>query len=69
VATRYKTAMDDEWVTWGKAHLIACCDCGLVHLMRSRVRNGKVEVAARRMPQHTGGRRSGMKRRKQNAET
>lgn len=60
--TRYTQRKDGEWVTWGKAHLVACCDCGLVHLMETRVRRGQVEVRATRMPQHTGGRRAHMKR-------
>ena len=40
-----------------KGHLIACCDCGLVHLMRPRVRKGRVEVQAFRMSRQTAGRR------------
>ncbi len=57
--TRYPQRMDGEWVHWSrKGHLVACCDCGLVHLFKPRVRNRRVEVSAKRMPKHTGGRRS-----------
>jgi hypothetical protein len=58
--THYPTRKDGEWVHWSRrGHLVACCDCGLVHLFRPRVvRNGRVEVSAKRMPQNTGGRRS-----------
>lgn len=59
----YTTRADHEWFHIPRhGHLIACCDCGLVHLFKSRVRNRRVEVKAVRMPKHTGGRRSGLKR-------
>ena len=36
---RYQKRMDGEWVHWTrKGHLVACCDCGLVHLFKPRVR-------------------------------
>lgn len=48
----------DEWVHWSrKGHLVACCDCGLVHLMKPRVRNGRVEVQATRLQRNTAARR------------
>ena len=56
--SRYKQRVDGEWVHWTrKGHLVACCDCGLIHLMRPRVRAGRVEVQAFRLPRHTAGRR------------
>lgn len=56
--SKYVVRANGEWVHWRRAgHLVACCDCGLVHLMKPRVRNGRVEVQAFRMPKHTGGRR------------
>lgn len=64
MTSRYVQRKDGEWVAWGKAHLVACCDCGLVHLMQTRVRGGRVEVKATRMPRHTAGRRAAMKRKK-----
>ncbi len=56
--SRYIQRIDGDWVHWSrKGHLIACCHCGLVHLMRPRVRKNRVEVQAFRMPRHTAGRR------------
>jgi hypothetical protein len=62
----YVQRTDGEWVHWARAgHLIACCDCGLVHLMVPRVKDGRVEVKATRMPKHTASRRTGLKQRAQ----
>jgi hypothetical protein len=56
--SRYKIRKDGEWVHWArKGHLVACCDCGLVHFMKPRVRKGRVEISAVRMPRNTAGRR------------
>lgn len=60
--SRYKPRTDGEWVHWArKGHLVCCCDCGLVHLMRPRVRKGRVEVQAFRMKRQTAGRRQKQK--------
>lgn len=54
----YKQAVDGEWRHWARSgHLVACCDCGLVHLMRPRIRKGRIEVQAFRMPKNTASRR------------
>lgn len=56
--SRYQRVKDGEWMYWRRAgHQIACCDCGLVHLMKPRVRKGRVEVQAFRLPRQTAGRR------------
>jgi hypothetical protein len=61
--TRYTQRKDGEWVHWArKGHLIACCDCGLVHFMVPRVRAGRVEIRATRMPKHTAVRRRGLQK-------
>jgi hypothetical protein len=39
---------------------IACCDCGLVHEFKIRIRKGKVYMQVNRLPKETGGRRSAM---------
>jgi hypothetical protein len=62
--SNYEQRMDGEWVHWSrKGHLVACCDCGLVHLMRPRVRAGRVEVQATRMPRNTAARRVRIRKR------
>jgi hypothetical protein len=65
MASRYKQRLDGEWVVWpGGLHLVACCDCGLVHLMRARtLKNGTIEVQATRLNRHTAARRREMKKR------
>jgi len=40
---------------------IACCDCGLVHQFRIRIRSGRLYMQANRLPRETGGRRTAMK--------
>lgn len=58
----YRQAKDGDWMHWArKGHLLACCDCGLVHLMKPRVRKGRVEVQAFRMIKNTAARRRGKK--------
>lgn len=56
--SRYRTRMDGEWFHIPRhGHLIACCDCGLVHLLKSRLRARKIEIQATRKPKNTAGRR------------
>lgn len=57
-ASKYIQRTDGEWVHWSRrGHLVACCDCGLVHLMKPRRTRGRVEISAVRMPLQTNGRR------------
>ena len=59
---RYTVRRDHEWFHIPRhGHLVACCDCGLVHLFTSRVRSGRVEVKAVRKPRNTSARRRRMK--------
>ena len=59
----YVQRVDGEWVHWARTgHLVACCDCGLVHLMKPRVRNGRVEVQAFRLDRNTAAKRRGKRR-------
>lgn len=48
--TKYTKIYDDEWVqpTPQRGHLMRCCDCGLVHVMDFRIRNGKVQFRPKR---------------------
>lgn len=58
----YPVRRDGEWFRIERGgHLFACCDCGLVHKLRSRLRGRSIEVSATRMPQNTGGVRRAMR--------
>ncbi len=40
----YDQIYDGEWCTWNlRRNKLQCCDCGLVHVVDYRVRDGKVE--------------------------
>jgi hypothetical protein len=44
----------EEWVHVPRSGMyLACCDCSLVHFVRSRVRNGRVELWIDRMERET----------------
>lgn len=59
MSKQFVQAFDGEWVRVRnrRRYRIACCDCGLVHDMEFRVRDGKIELRAWRNPQATGGKR------------
>ena len=41
--SRYEQAYYDEWFPAPRSGtLIACCDCSLVHLVKTKVKNGRV---------------------------
>jgi hypothetical protein len=42
--SKYEQVFDDEWFAMPKTLDLACCDCGLVHRVRLRVRKGRLEV-------------------------
>lgn len=46
---------DDEWVTieW-TGQREQCCDCDLVHEVDHRVKDGKLQFRARRLPKKIG---------------
>ena len=51
---RYEKPQSGKWiqpVRW--KYRMACCDCGLVHNMDSRVRNGRVQFRISRNGQAT----------------
>ena len=45
-------AVKDGWTRWvqpiRKGYKMVCCDCGLVHDMNSRVKNGRVQFQMKR---------------------
>ena len=51
---------DGEWVPVGDGHFLACCDCGLVHYCRFRVRDGVIEISAVRRDDLTEERRNSL---------
>ena len=60
---RYKVRRDHAWFHIPRhGHLVACCDCGLVHMFKSRVRSGRVEIKAVRLRRNTAARRRGMRK-------
>jgi hypothetical protein len=61
--TNYEQAWDGEWWTLPRLIYLACCDCGLVHRVRLRVRKGKLQVQFCR-----DGRRTAAHRRKEHHE-
>ena len=65
-SSRYEQVEDGQWWLFhedrsNRRCKIACCDCGLVHQFRIRIRNGRVEMQVNRLPQETGGRRAALR--------
>lgn len=55
---QYEQIYDGEWFKWnwrGNKH--QCCDCGLVHDVDYRVKNGHLEMRCYRNGRATGGSR------------
>jgi hypothetical protein len=64
--SKYEQVHDGEWWLFrdGRSNRrcnIACCDCGLVHEFRIRLRKGRVYMQANRLSRETGGRRAAMR--------
>jgi hypothetical protein len=60
--------VEGKWysIAWGaEPFLEECCDCGLVHQVRYRLRRGRIEVSYRVDAKHT---RAARKLRKKRAE-
>ena len=56
--SRYKNIYDREFVAFGDELLkFECCDCGLVHTLRLRVRDGKLGMVFSRDSRATTQRR------------
>ena len=63
--SKYEQVHDGEWWLFkeGRSNRrckIACCDCGLVHIFKIRIRQGRIEMQVNRLPHATGGRRASM---------
>lgn len=40
----YEQITDGEWIDWTDRVDLACCDCGLVHTLTTRLHNGKLQI-------------------------
>lgn len=54
---RYRQVEDGEWSNFPRTEKVACCDCGLIHTYRWRVRKGYFERQAIRDNRATYARR------------
>lgn len=68
-SSRYDQVENGQWWLFreGRSNRrckIACCDCGLVHQFRIRMRGDKLYMQANRLPKETGGFRAALKRQK-----
>lgn len=61
----YYRQRDGEWVQLAsrKGYRMACCDCGLIHVLNFRVRKGKIQFQAQRDVRATARRRLKLARR------
>jgi len=59
---KYKQVTDGEWVQpVKKGYKMACCDCGLVHVVDFRIYKGRVQLRAFRDNRKTAAKRRHMK--------
>ncbi len=55
---KYKQAEDGEWVQpVRRNYKMACCDCGLVHRVDFRIRDGRIQFRAYRDNRATAAKR------------
>ncbi len=55
---KYTKQIEGEWFTpRRRGWMLACCDCGLVHRINFRIKNGQIQMQAFRADQATGGKR------------
>lgn len=58
----YKTVKAGEWVQPVRnGYKMACCDCGLVHVLDFRLHQGKIQLRASRNERSTAQKRRYMK--------
>lgn len=50
----YQQVWDGEWLPLNRVEVVACCGCGLTHIIRYRVRKGKPGVQYTRDNRRTG---------------
>lgn len=54
---RFHQQTDGEWIRPLPGYLMACCDCGLVHRVDFRIKDGEVQFRAFRRVKDTAERR------------
>jgi len=66
---KYHVLMDGEWEAPAmRGYKLMCCDCGLVHRMDFKIRDGYVEFRAARDPRATKAARRGKRYAKARAD-
>ena len=63
--TRYQQVWSGQWETLPRDWDLACCDCGMVHRIRIRVRRGHPEIQFTNENRKTAAVRRQMKVRKE----
>jgi len=59
---KYRSVQDGEWVQpVRRGYRMACCDCGLVHKINFRIKDGHIQLQPKRDNRATGQVRRGMK--------
>lgn len=55
---RYPQVFEGEWIQPRvRGYKVGCCDCGLVHRINFRIKNGKIQLQAFRDNRATAGHR------------
>lgn len=52
-SSTYTQMYDGDWFDAGKPLDLACCDCSLVHEVRARIKDGKVQLSFKRVARST----------------
>jgi hypothetical protein len=61
--TSYRQVFDGEWVRpKRRGYKVACCDCGLIHVINYRIKDGHIEYQPTRDNRATAARRRGLMR-------
>jgi hypothetical protein len=59
----YTRAQDGDWIQPRKrGYRMTCCDCGLVHRLNFRIKDGKIQYQPFRDPEETRKRRRAISR-------
>jgi hypothetical protein len=61
----YETVVDGKWYAMPNKFDLACCDCGLVHNVKIRLRGSEMQIRLDRNGPATGGRRAKVEHKKQ----
>jgi hypothetical protein len=56
----YDHVIDGKWFDLPSKWDLACCDCGLVHKVEARLKDGRLQIRMTRHGPATGGRRKAL---------